>query len=68
MSIELRRPRVVLNLVTGKTIIGRRLWAWPWQGYRLQGAQVVEPGAAPVDADGIVVVPRRVVEFAQIAD
>jgi hypothetical protein len=67
VAIELRRPRVVLNLVTGKTIIGERLWSWPWQ-YRLKAAAVVEPGAEPVAADGVVVVPRRAVEFAQITD
>jgi hypothetical protein len=67
MAIKLRRPRAVLNLVTGKTVIGDLAWSWPWS-YRLRNARVVEHGAEPVAVDGVVVVPARAVEFAQIVD
>ncbi len=64
MAIKFGRRRAVLNLVTGKTIMGDLLWSWPWH-YRLRNVRVVEQGAE-LPADGTVVVPARVVEFAQI--
>jgi hypothetical protein len=65
MAINIRRPRAVLNLVTGKTVVGDLLWSWPWS-YRLRNTQIVEPGSEPSPADGTVVVPARAVEFVQI--
>lgn len=64
--IKIRRKRVVINTVTGKTFVGDLLIGTPWS-MRLR--RVTMPGSEgdrPVD--GTVHVSRRVVEFAQVID
>ena len=64
--IKLRRKRVVINTVTGKTFMGELLIGTPWS-MRLR--RVTMPGSERDRAlDGTVHVSRRVIEFAQVID
>jgi hypothetical protein len=69
MAIKFGRRRAVVNLVNGKTLVGELCFTWPWQ-YKLRAVEIHLPGTAagtaPTRPDGMIVVPRRFVEFAQI--
>lgn len=65
--VRLQRKRVVVNLVDGTAITGERLFSWPWS-MRVGGAQLLAPNMEPRRIDGVAVIPRRAVIFAQILD
>lgn len=65
--IKFRRRRIVINTTGGKTFVGDLLISPPWS-YRVARATMPGNGEPDRRLDGLLVVPRRVVEFAQIID
>jgi hypothetical protein len=59
------RRTVVVNMVDGETIVGRRRLSWPWQ-VKLTGASLRPDGREPVPLDGTVLIPRHRVAFLQV--
>lgn len=60
------RRRVLVNLRSGKAITGV-LWARRGRTLVLKSAELLEPGSAPVQLDGDVILDRDQVEFVQAA-
>lgn len=59
------RRKVVVNLNTGRAFVGI-LWAQRGQLLVLRNTTMHEPGAAPSQVDGEVVIERSQVEFIQV--
>lgn len=57
----------MINTTGGKTFVGDLLISPPWS-YRVARATMPGNGEPDRRLDGLLVVPRRVVEFAQIID
>ncbi|MDW3849667.1 hypothetical protein NMK34_23925 [Micromonospora sp. BRA006-A] len=55
-----------MNLVDGRTsITGARRLSWPWQ-VRLSDAQLHSGPSEPTRIDGVVLIPRRRIDFMQV--
>ena len=56
---------VVVNLVGGDALTGRRRLTWPWQ-VKLTGAMLHPVGREQAKVDGSVIIPRARVEWMQV--
>lgn len=65
--IRLGKKKMIVNMHNGTSILGTKRISWPWS-IRMGNASVREPGREPVRADGVVLIPLRAVQFAQIID
>lgn len=56
---------VVVNLVGGDALTGRRRLSWPWQ-IKLTGATLHPSGGPEARVDGYVIIPRSRIEWMQV--
>jgi hypothetical protein len=67
--IRLKRRTAIVNMTNGQTITGELGWSLPWSPYRLHHSSLIVRGDEPArKVDGLVLVPRRNVQFVQIID